>query len=417
MLIKIIHLLKRIFMYTEIEKLKQILKDKKIAFFFGAGVSLVNGVPKKLCEGDFLNCLQCHEIFKKVNNGYIKGTDGQWNDDDFYAFQYVIREATSIAKKCFKCKYPELKILGSFYEEVVDIIQECSLVDSNTGSFYNTDYRLLGRVLEFKTRSPEYWESKRKNGDDDITVAHRICNLTMMYIEKFLLEVLYTDYSTNVKGFQLLRDFLKIKPNLSIYTLNHDLLVEDVLVSEGKKEYVNNIKRGEYEDVLLYKLHNSIADIAGVRYNRGALLEKYKEISFSNIKTGTDTKSLFYRGSNSEVIENFRKDLSSCDILFLSGFGFNDIKMVEFLNEWISVKSKNRLLIRMYEKGSFEKTNMKASYVCSVKNSEVIKPMRMPLELNGKVVDTGKFMSDTTLEDLIKIFENEQVQNYLKSQL
>ena len=191
------------------------------------------------------------------------------------------------------------------------------------------------------------------------------------------------------------------------------MLVEDVLVSEGNRESSNDIIRTQDGDVMLYKLHNSIADIAGERHQRDTLLEKYKEISFSNIKIGTDTKSFFYSGANYEIIEKFKADLFDRDILFLSGFGFNDIKIVEFLNEWLSVKSKNRLSIRMYEKDSFEKTNMKASYVCSVKNSELIKPMGTPFELNGKVVDTGKFMSDTTLEDLIKIFKNKQMKKYL----
>lgn len=410
-------------------ELKELLANRKVGFFFGAGVSVPCFIPPIPSGCSILNVMLCPYFNAKSTN---LGTE-----EEIEVYRFIIYETSKIARKCLKCCFPNFRISeGSIHEDVFDIIAgNCTYKDKDHINIpCCVNYELTNILTGIKCKFPSYWCNLYENEKTKLCfnmaepkMEETISRHVVCYMKKVLAKLLYTQESIQIKGYDLVRDFintLKIKP--SFYTLNNDLILETLLKQEnisyfdgfskeddcGENKWERNFSPS---DINIFKLHDSINEFQGAGY-RFILREEdvFKNHLKEKIPTsiiGTGMKKGYYERKNKELMELFKKDLNDCDILFISGFSFNDVEIVKMLNDRISNKDKKLLIIRMYKKSAADFSNTKAYF--KIGNCEFLKPMNEPYKLNGQVVDIGKFMENVCLDDIERVFGQKKVKDYL----
>ena len=394
---------------------KEILENKKVGFFFGAGISLPSKVPNLGFCNNIIDLMQCPHFHSKFFN---LGTE---NEREVY--RYVIECAIRVSEKKLNCRYANIpETYGGFYEDVIDILEQNSIFDENW-KVHSIDTELHEEIEKIESKYPNYWN--RKQTQDIKSKIADICKHTVFYMKKIFFSLIYTPEDFNVKGYDLIRDFHNIKKEFSIYSLNNDLLMETFLHSNDIKWTDGFNEKGIYDgkfdgDVKYFKIHGSISDSrCGYEKKRfkshSELCNRLRDVNFPpDILMGTVVKDSYYGQRFRERLEEFKQNLESCDILFISGFGFNDITIAGILNEWLSNGDKKRLIIRMYTPEGFNREQMKSFYEESLRDSSLLKPVEEePFKFSNGVIDINKFMQETTLDDLNVVFNNEDVKAYL----
>ena len=391
------------------ERLKEILSNKKIGFFFGAGVSFPSGIPKLgNCE-TILDRILC-----PYNNNDIPESLNI-TSDDISALLFFIKKASEIEEKCLSCRYPKLTIPnGSFYEDVIDLLlRNCvtdPLVYKKEGVLRSLckNYKLEKVIKELKYDFSLYCnkilEDKKRLGNakaENVDMLFHISQNAVNYIKYVFKELITISDPKDIKGYDFLLDFIKnLKNEVSIYTLNNDLILEKLFEKENLSYsvgYDKELKKFNCDfskKIKYFKLHGSIDLLWDKSCTHKHLIPFFE--------MGTNIKKLVYEHNLSELIGAFKSDLSQCDILFISGFGFNDVEMAKILNDFY--KGENKLIVRMYEKNGFLPTQTKSYFCDELKESPLLSEINEAFTFKNGLVDTGKFMCNMKLSDLENIF-------------
>ena len=400
------------------ERLKKILSNKKIGFFFGAGVSFLSGIPKlRNCE-TILERILCP--YKNKNLPEKLGI----KYEDIPAIHFFIKKASEIEEKCLSCRYPKLIIPnGSFYEDVIDLLLRNCVTDPQVYEKEGVlrplckNYKLEGIVKKIKYDFPSYYnkvlEDRKKLGNakaENIDMLFPISQNVVNYIKYVFKELITISDPKDIKGYDFLLDFIKkLKNEVSVYTLNNDLVLENLFEKENLSYsvgYDKELKKFNCDfskKIKYFKLHGSIDLFWDKSCTREHLIPFFE--------MGTNIKKLVYEHNLSELIGAFKSDLSQCDILFISGFGFNDVEMAKILNDFY--KGENKLIVRMYEKNGFLPAQTKSYFCDELKESPLLSEINEAFTFKNGLVDTGKFMCDMELSDLEEIFSMEEVKKRL----
>ena len=213
---------------------------------------------------------------------------------------------------------------------------------------------------------------------------------------------------------------------VNLVTLNHDLLIERYLENiscyfidgftepDGEFCYFNQkLYDNENEKVKLYKLHGSLnwyrirdyvkeenttydfyAKLVGnnrwhCKNSKGKVLTTIE--SYPIFLTGTYNKQSDYsHGIIRYVHLKFYECLYNCNIIIMSGYGWNDKGVNTYLFEWI-MTSKDRKLILLHENPESIKESKSAMWH---RYDDFIKW--------GRIIPVKKWMSDTKLNDILE---------------
>jgi len=322
--------------------------------FLGSGVSLASKLPSvsdiktelfnikdnsKLL--DFLNLLLELDTDYLINSAPFKNSSGQ------YGFTGQIFRLETTYEDLFYL-VEQMEINGTGLKADVTVEAFADLVRRRGGSFLD--------------------------GKNEIEQAVEVFNLAVdarRYIEQKVFSLLYT---TEVRGLDLVIE-LATSPlisNLSIVTLNHDTLIEQVL-ARNKMNYVDGFGSPDgdvrwFEDkfpnnskVRLIKLHGSISwwgqggdkvlQPVNITDNLPIEWRTKKRASISDIRsvpsflTGMGKVYSYSRGIFADQHYRYLQLLHNDNLMVMSGYGWGDIPINFQLQNWLARSSSNTLIL------------------------------------------------------------------------
>lgn len=223
-------------------------------------------------------------------------------------------------------------------------------------------------------------------------------------------------------GLDLVEDITRKVP-ATIVTLNHDLLIERVLENAGVKyrdgfgdrdgdfRWFEEQRLAPEDSVRLIKLHGSInwyemSDPKNRdRGTKTAILagedpwhhENREGIRFDNwsgtplFLTGVGNKVAAYNsGIYAEMMFRFHEALKSTDSIVMSGYGWGDKGINVRLIDWLLDSEKRRLFLLNERPEEF------------VEKQTALTHRRNWLKEQGRLIEIRKWMSDTTVKDLLE---------------
>ena len=257
-------------------------------------------------------------------------------------------------------------------------------------------------------------KSKRKKLNEIGKFAHA----AKKYIDNKIIENLVTP--EKIKGLEIIIQ-LANNPNvtsLNILTLNHDLLVEDLLkrngipFADGFGNADGDVRWFEPDNFLsdlkvkIIKLHGSIdwysflfdgydrvAKISGTDYNekinsRGNILQYiYK---FPHVLSGLNKINYYSSGIYTDIHYHFQRVLYQNRLMIMSGYGWGDDPINNRLMTWLDKKKENKLILLHKDPGELMKRSM--VFDRDYPNWEKL----------GKLKLIDKWLSEATLEEIIE---------------
>lgn len=245
------------------------------------------------------------------------------------------------------------------------------------------------------------------------------CNMLCNYIDKVVCEKLQVP-AKNIRGLDLLEQISKVKHiNIDIFTLNHDTILETVL-TDSVSDGFENFEDGLYifsnkwdKKIRLHKLHGSIDwrplySREQKKYIPGKFdlskgdtyIEKscekhgYKyEKDYTKILTGTKIKEFEYNfGIYADLFNLFFSRLIESNILFVSGYGWNDSAINLRILDWLQRSTENKLVLLHNEQKDpipyfANKTFTQAAWG------------------ENKIEFINKWLSDTSIDDIKRFFQ------------
>jgi hypothetical protein len=389
---------------------------KRAAFLFGSGISLPSGAPG-VCE-----------ITDAILN---RGWRNDGNDND-PRFSQNGTESSGEAKRAQEF----LRILknyidphlrrrenrGSHYEDIyaaaVQILQDemCEIVNP----------MLCGSVCDIKNLAAALYQGRNK---DDLPRPFTDQFTFLVYIAHLLiswgvLDVLWPIETP--KGLETLTSCAKGTDQMDIFSLNHDMLIEQQLkqneipFSDGFSDKRGDVLRFNWswkneKRVRLYKLHGSLdwypfafpenehqskRDFAKV--SREVKPDKCKDSKGTNLEllnplplflAGTVTKDRLYGiGFLRELFCQFHASLNEHQTLICCGYGWKDKGINNAVTQWLGTSNENRIVI-LQNNGSPDKLKQ-SQYWSTHWNRQ-----------GHKVVVFPKWFSECTLNDLQPFFD------------
>lgn len=391
----------------------------KLAILFGSGVSFPTGL------------MRAGEVTKEL-------LSGEWHDHTDGSY-YKGKHPSSFLKS--RNKVPHLqRFLGH-----LSSIANGYLADRNrTESNYEDLYYLSNQVnddLKWEFDNPaiqpfveqlenEIVELKYPdlNNSRFSTQLTAYTNAALDFIQCVVWECLSTQ--NEIVGFQLLLQLLEVPEieNVSIGTLNHDLLVERMLTDKGIRYldgfgdpdgdvrfFDETIFLAQRHKVHYYKLHGSL-NWFRVRDGRapGAIFDRYALLLNPDVWHNRDSRGtfvdnlsgipLFLTGSYNKMIQynygiikhmlhHYEVDLHSCDKLIVSGYGWNDKGINGRLFEWLDRSTDNQLILLHRDPEHSIKTESRSAMWHRYE----------PLVVSGQIVSINKWFSETDIKDVLPI--------------
>lgn len=288
--------------------------------------------------------------------------------------------------------------------QAVDVWVRGLSEDSLSSSFVDLLERKAGAQLAGKSRRARAFE------------LGRLAQASGLFIRSVVLSALE---SPTVRGLDLLVDLARSSrvTQLNIVTLNHDRLVERVLVNAGVavvdgfglpdgdvRWYNDSTYDADDARVMLFKLHGSVdwyeflregkswlAAVAsgtpqGAADRTGTALTQITRLP--SFLTGGHKEAWYQHGHFADVHFRFHEVLRRCDRMIVSGFGWGDGGIASQIDRWFDGDVKRTLvLLHQHPEEILERSALLAARYDS-------------LCRNGQLVATGKWMCDTSLADV-----------------
>ncbi|TNE69292.1 hypothetical protein EP331_14550 [bacterium] len=323
--------------------------NKRVLLFLGAGVSIPSGLPS------------ADQLLRTISSNNLS--------------HYLGIEGTIYGSR-------ETEIL----QKLIHLV-ECELhndIDIDEKVNYELIYHALSQLESSKGKELLWalsneirlkWYSSYFKNNGFYNSLEEIADYAMQLIN--LIVSLELSKNSTAIGFEFISKLLTISDTLSVFTLNHDLLLERYLDEQNiywidgfKKEkngecvFKNsNFLRVKVEPkIRLFKLHGGI----NWAYNaKREIVKKDVNLIQENIRTdgvlafnpqliltGSNKYSMLYNSIYADLHYNFRKMLYSnrIETVFVGGYSWNDKPYNELLLGWL-LRGKKRKMIIWHKKG------------------------------------------------------------------
>jgi hypothetical protein len=343
-----------------------------VAFLLGSGASCPAGMPT---TADLTKAIL-------TGDGYARHTDGSYfKGEPLYAHieepdthvPHISRFLRSL--ECHVSTYYN-RTLGRTpnYEDLYYLVHQ--VYEEEVGDLDNPFVFDVQREMRPQLcQCAERIRHTAHSGPDISILAHDILNyITCVVATELANPGGFADY------LRFLHEALDASTSgrLSIFTLNHDLVLErflksrNVAVIDGFGQPVNSVRYwdpellpSDVEGCLTLKLHGSInwfrfcpdggdwgderaglPEIADIEHTRGPDGQRQRAVSPPLMLIGTFNKIPQYTGGLfSDLFCEFRRRLTAVDTLVVCGYGFGDKAINGQLIEWLYGLRKRRMLL------------------------------------------------------------------------
>ena len=348
---------------------------KKTAFLFGAGISIPAELPSTTDITEFL--LNSKNIFRHSDETYfIKQANSPIPHDEV---KYVLRNQIFLKRLKIEAELFYLNWTNKIvnYEDLYYLATQIS--DCETGEFDNPAIQPF--IDKIYPDIKHLLKETRPINTEDWPIS-KLADETTNYIRDVVWGLLYkspkrADYLT------FLIEIIKNEKieNIDIYTLNHDILLEQILstngidkICDGFGDYKNEVKywtpilfESSKDKVKLLKLHGSInwfrfrKDDGDWRDDQIGITKSHDfwhtRDQYNNPQFPPDGRPLFLAGTYNKMMQYtsgiymdihclFYKRLSNFEQLIISGYSFGDKGINGRIIEWLYSKTTdNRIVI------------------------------------------------------------------------
>lgn len=386
------------------------------SFLLGSGVSLESGVQS---VSQITNAIFEYEYCIYPDQSIVRGEYPSEYLRELYNLTYVQDFLKLLKEK--NDKYLNDRFGDQYesnFEDLYDLAQqihqEAGIFRDNVAirPFYDT---IEDETSELRDRYPGHDEP-----------------IGMQTLSKKALDLIETvvKYGLNpeaLNGLDLISELVKANNSLEIFTLNHDLLIEDLCsennfsISDGFSEVDGQVRWYTPEiweedvDVKIYKLHGSrnwvlvrhrkkgqaLAILTGRdkwhnKDKNGTLIDLLLDTGW--MLTGQRKSEKYYSGIHGEVHYRFSNHLRSCNNLIVSGYGWNDIQMNWKLFDWLDSHDENKMII-IHEKPKEMAENSRQLNYRSFSG----------YEQRGKIEFIEKWFQNVGLEDVVGFTNDKKV--------
>jgi hypothetical protein len=337
----------------------------KVAFLLGSGFSIPARVPStsKITEQIF----SCENVYRHSDGLYRRGQDVNAHISRSEDYLRRIKGLIQIVKEEIEDYY--LDVVHSDYERTYYIVRQ--IQDSEWGELDNPVVQaFIDRIRDRVTKLLIQREGEIIRFD-----LLNLANETLNYITGYLQDLLYdrawgTDYLDRSIGNAVVDSSLDV----DIFTLNHDEVLEQYLVSKGIRcvdgfgSEINGVRYWEpetYRDnsrgVRLFKLHGSInwyefPKGVGIPLNRDPWHSRNPQGDYQHpdlsrpglavMLIGTFNNILEYtHGVFAELYYLFRKRMQEINHLVICGYGFGDKGINNSIIEWFNSNQQNKIIV------------------------------------------------------------------------
>jgi hypothetical protein len=390
----------------------------KAILFLGSGVSFASGLPDTTIITNLLLKEKWHNhtnqnfYYGEQPNPHFRSTNLA---PRLQKFLTILKEATDGYLK-------ERRDIEANYEDLFYLSQQIS--DNEQYEIDNAAIAPFINVLRDKTQ--ELCASMPFEREINLGVlASRSCDL----IQCVVWHALYNRETP--KGLQLITELIKNSKieKLDIATLNHDLLIEQVLSNEGIK-YIDGFGQPDGDvrffepelydkhdtEINMFKLHGSINWYRFRTEEDGKTIDKYGctttidhdhcKDSEGKMMLNLDHKPTFLTGSYNKMSDygfgifakvhhKFFDRLTNCDIMIMSGYGWNDRGINGRLLEWILSSHRKRLIL--LHRNPETEIKQKSKSAMWHRYDELVN--------DGRLIVIKKWLSETSIDDIIKVLQ------------
>ena len=344
----------------------------RLTFLLGAGVSIPAGMPSTLDITSLV--IQGSGVMKHTDNTYYLGDPDPIGITVSHLHSRVLPFLTSLA---------ETEIWGGKkppdYEQLYYVISQLDgfLMGGDGEQSNNPVVALLVRKLD--ARMTELCAVDEANFSS--WQHHELTNQTVHYIQDVVWRLLVSAKLQKLDYLSLFLDAARNSgsPGIDIFTLNHDLTLEQALenekieFSDGFGNPENNIQPWEPEllddresRVRLYKLHGSITwfdfsprpnvpPVGKIPSNQSPwdliFMDEngkphYPLEGRPAILAGSDNKMTSYLvGYWADLFFRFRQELHRAETLVVCGYSFRDRGINSQVSEWMNTSQTTRLIV------------------------------------------------------------------------
>jgi len=328
----------------------------KIAFLFGAGISIPAKIPNTKEISEII--LNSKEINRGGAENYFFGAIQSWN---------IYKDLPERVRTFLTFLRDEIENYYNDKDRIINYEDIFYLLDFIEYNFYEPEGNPAFKYI-FKEFEPKI---KNLLTPLDTFFEHSfdmnsLLSESKKYIKQILSKLLARKAESFV-GFNFLKEALLKKDlkKVDIFTLNHDIVLErffkinNLTFNDGFQKNINDIetwnpKLFNNEDrIKLYKIHGSInwqyCDQYSWEDNRITKIrdiERFDTIANALILIGTHNKmSNYIQDLYLELYYRFYQALNMHNILIVAGYGFNDRGINQKIFNWLFNPSKKILII------------------------------------------------------------------------
>lgn len=330
----------------------------KVAFLFGAGVSIPAKLPSTKCITDQI--FSGEGIVRGMAENYFFGDPKKFDYDPYQEFIPRIKTFLSLLKNELQ-EYYEDSNESVNYEDIYYLID---FIRKNVyGAEKNPAFKYLLRNFESTIDNLSAPIDPLVNGKISLET---LLNETIRYIEYTIISSLSKKPESYV-GLSLLGEviFQNHFSTIDVFTLNHDLVIEEFLNSinkdfcdgfgkeeEGYRFWDQSLFESDNK-INLYKLHGSVD---WYYYDETSWEDRrickctsdilWRDPRKPEILIGTYNKLAEYiKGIYLELFYRFHQTLNRHSYLIISGYSFSDKGINEKIIEWIYCGNKKMIII------------------------------------------------------------------------
>ncbi|QQS51064.1 MAG: SIR2 family protein [Bacteroidota bacterium] len=313
------------------------MADKKISILFGSGVSLYSDLPNVGKITDTI--LNADNVARNGDMNYYL-----YKNPETCNYSASIQLLLDYLKDIIEKYHTHAEIRYGFnYEELYYLLYQIS--ESESKEYENPAlYPLIQKILtDFSDELGLF--------DNDLT---RYMNEAKRYIHYIIYQLLQLS-NGNVSQFDIISKLLDKTPDIDVYTLNHDILLETYFAQSNldfnfgfeksdKISFFNKSLLAKTEGLNLFKLHGSIdwfifqdkngsSNLYKVPLDYDAQIDRYytldERLHFTDglpyFLIGTFNKMLNYLSGYYEIVfDTFKNRILNTDKIIISGYGFCD---------------------------------------------------------------------------------------------
>lgn len=330
----------------------------KLAFLFGAGVSIPAKIPSTKYITDKI--FSGEGIVRGMAENYFFGDPKKFDYDPYQEFIPRIKIFLDLIKNELQGYYKESNETVNYEDTyyLVDFIRK-----NVYGAEKNPAFKYLLKNFESTLNN---LSSPIDPLIDDKISFETLLNETIRYIEYSVILSL-SKKQKSFKGLSLLGEVISNNhfSTIDVFTLNHDLVIEEFLTSinkdfcEGFGEEEEGYRfwdRSLFESdnrIMLYKLHGSVD---WYYYDEESWEDRrickctseilWRDPRKPEILIGTYNKLAYYiKGIYLELFYRFYDTLNRHSHLIISGYSFSDKGINEKLIDWIYSGNKKMIVI------------------------------------------------------------------------